>query len=199
MKGSIHRAGVAVMILLLLLFCPIKVMGAELSDVSVAGIDVLTEEQLSQVQDAIERIPDHVIRLFQERGGKLIFQKGPIMLDGNGEVLGAYWPSSHKIMIRTAPEIYEGTKGSVKKTIFHEYGHFIYQNSVNRLSAESRKILENTYHYYKKYDPLCSDPNETFACVYSWYYGGMAEISTDMQMVIKEAESLCISDREVVM
>lgn len=188
------------MFLLLFMFSSIKTQGAELSDISVAGIDVLTDEQVLQAQDAIEKIPDDIIRLFHQKGGKLIFQKKPIILDdSNDEVLGAYWPSTHKIVIRTMPKIYEGTQSSIKKTIFHEYGHFIYHNSVDRLSTESRKILENTYHYYKKYDPLCSDLNETFACVYSWYYGDMAEISPDMKIVIKEAESLCISDREVAM
>ncbi len=176
----------------LFIFSSIKTYGAELSDISVSGIDVLTDEQALQAQDAIEKIPDDIIRLFHQKGGKLIFQKKPIILDdSNDEVLGAYWPSTYKIVIRTMPRIYEGTQSSIKKTIFHEYGHFIYHNSVDRLSAESRKILENTYRYYQKYDPLCSDPNETFACVYSWYYGDMAEISPDMKMVIKEAENLC--------
>lgn len=180
------------MFLLLFMFSSIKTQGAELSDISVVGIDVLTDEQVLQAQDAIEKIPDDIIRLFHQKGRKLIFQKRPIILDdSNDEVLGAYWPIDHKIIIRTTPEIYEGTQSSIKKTIFHEYGHFIYRNSSDRLSAESRKVLENAYHYYKKYDPLCSDPNETFACLYSWYYGDMTEISPDIKMVIKEAENLC--------
>ena len=171
---------------------PVKTQGAELSDVSVAGIDVLTDEQFLQAENAIEKIPDSVIQLFNKKGGKLIFQRKSIILDNSSdEVLGAYWPSTHKIVVRTMPQIYEGTQSSIKKTIFHEYGHFVYQNSVDKLSSKSRKVLENTYRYYREYNPLCSDPNETFACVYSWYYEDMAEISPDMKMVIKEAEDLC--------
>ena len=180
------------MFLILFTLSSIKAQGAELSDISVAGIDVLTDEQTLQAQDAIEKIPDSIICLFHKKGGKLIFQKKPIIVDSsNDEVLGAYWPSTHKIVVRTTPEIYEGTQSSIKKTIFHEYGHFVYHNSINKLSDESRMILENTYLYYKKYDPLCSDLNETFACLYSWFYGDMAEISPDMQRVIKEDENLC--------
>ena len=187
------KAGAAICLLLLLLLCPLKAAGAELEDISTSGMEILSEEQKNQVEDAVFQIPEAVMQKFQRLGGKLIFQNAPILLDKweNIEIWGAYWPGNNQIVVRTAPEIYEASQGSLASTVLHEYGHFVYQHSVHRLSKQSRDILQQNYNYYKNYSPLCYNENETFACFYAWHYLDMAEVSADMQNVIKEAETLC--------
>lgn len=190
---KIRNAGVAFIMLLLLLLCPLTAEGSEMTEQLLVKTDVLTDEQLKEAEETVERLPDSILDCFKENEGKISFRKEPILLDER-KVLGVYWLDDHMIEIWADPEIYEDGSNSLKKVMLHELGHFVYDISSERLSDKTKESLQNVYQYYSKYTKECSDISETFASMYAWYYADMADISKEMCDVISEAESLCIEE-----
>lgn len=51
--------------------------------------------------------------------------------------------------------------------------------------------MTNNYNYYNKYNGRCYDENETFAEMYSWVKGDMADVDENTINLYQEAEAIC--------
>lgn len=77
--------------------------------------------------------------------------------------MGLYFDDSNLMQIKTTDDLINNPNVSIKGSVVHEFGHFLYDEVVPFLSSEDKTTIKNMYNYWSKYMPSCTNENETFA------------------------------------
>ena len=166
---------------------------AELSDIRTHNLDTLPKETIKQIDAAVQLLPEEIVDYYNQCGGEVYFVNGLLTRDGSvqSDLLGLYYLDTSDIYIRADNEITTNPSYSLKNSLIHEFGHFLYFKTYGSLSNESKQTLTNNYNYYNKYNGRCYDENETFAEMYSWVKGDMADVDENTINLYQEAEAIC--------
>ena len=172
---------------------PVPAFAADISQISVTGIDNISQETQLKINDAFKNISDDVIRLYNAVGGEVNFVDE--LLDrGMGkqqDLMGLYFLYDSDIQVRADDATENNPNTYIPGNLMHEIGHFIYHKAVPFLSDESKTELQACYDYWKQYSPECYNEDETFATMYAWDKAGMNDLDESTLAMIREAESIC--------
>ena len=155
----------------------------------------LSDEIVSVINDSktMKNIPDEVIGLFNDLGGKIDGESGTIAIDGEEDVYGVYWNGGDKnnlIQISTQPAE-EGFADMIPYYLSHELGHFIYFAA--DMTEEQKDTLQNMYERLKSGDVSDSmTVEEVFADGYADYVTsyGYGFLDSEKQMFDEVEENI---------
>ena len=149
-----------------LIFGTMTAYAADISKVTVNNYSTSNEDVQKEISDGISVLPDSVVDYFTATGGKIVLHDGTINYYNNADdalVYGLYTYDDNKITIRITDDLINNPNISIKGSVVHEFGHFLYDEVVPFLSNEDKTTIKNMYNYWSKYMPSCTDENETFA------------------------------------
>lgn len=150
------------------LFLCLNSYAATVDSVQIIGSPVITEADVC----TLARIPDSVVELFHQKGGRIFFVSAPLehrYADYDVTVYGLYYEPTHRIYIRNGSEV-----GYV---LAHEMGHFLFHETRPSWSADVRAMLNDS---------------EAFAEIYALYcvYGTAGDMDAAIHSIHLTAEKL---------
>lgn len=168
---------------------------ADVSKVTIDNYSTSSEAIQKEIADGIGVLPDSVADYFTATGGKVVLYDGILHFYNNEDdiyVNGVYFNASNIMQIKTTEDLINNPNVSIKGSVVHEFGHFLYDEVVPYLSVEDKNTITNMYNYWSKYMPSCTDENETFAEQYKILraFGGKS-FTEDEIKVFEHAEELC--------
>lgn len=168
---------------------------ADVSKVTIDNYSTSSEAIQKEVSAGIEVLPDSVADYFTATGGKVVLYNGILHFYNNADdayVNGVYFESSNIMQIKATEDLINNPNVSIKGSVVHEFGHFLYDEVVPYLSSDDKAIITNMYKYWSKYMPSCTDENETFAEQYKILraFGGNSLTKEEIS-VFEHAEELC--------
>lgn len=127
-----------------LLLCP-ETWAATAKSLQIQGSHVITEADAL----TIGRIPDSVIDLFHQKGGRVLYVSSPLerRCGADYKVYGMYCPGSRKIYIRSGAEL--------GGTVAHELGHFLWCETRPSWPAEVRAAVTDPEEFAQAYSLYC--------------------------------------------
>ena len=127
-----------------LLLCP-EAWAATVESLQIQGSPVVTEADVLTVG----RIPDSVIDLFHQKGGRVLYVSSPLerRCGVDYKVYGMYCPGSRKIYIRSGAEL--------GGTVAHELGHFLWCETRPSWPADIRETFPDPEEFAETYCNYC--------------------------------------------
>ena len=168
---------------------------ADISKVTIDNYNTSNVAIQQEIAAGIEVLPDSVADYFTATGGKVVLHDGILHFNNDADdiyVMGLYFNNSNRIQIRTTEDLINNPNVSIKGTVVHEFGHFLYDEVVPYLSTEDKNIITNMYNYWSKYMLTCTNENETFAEQYKKLkvYGDNT-LNVEEITMYEHAEELC--------
>lgn len=168
---------------------------ADISKVTIDNYSTSSEAIQEEIAAGIEVLPDSVVDYFTATGGKVVLCDGILHFYNNADdiyVLGLYSNGSNLMQIKITEDRINNPNVSIKGTVVHEFGHFLYDEVVPYLSTEDKNTITNMYNYWSKYMLTCTNENETFAEQYRKLkaFDGNT-LSTEEINVYEHVEELC--------
>ena len=170
-------------------------LAADISKITVDNYSTSSTAIQQEIAAGIEVLPDSVVDYSTAIGGKVVLRDGVLHFYNNADdtyVMGLYFNDSNLMQIKTTENLINNPNVSIKGTVVHEFGHFLYDEVVPFLPSEDKTTIKNMYNYWSKYMPSCTNENETFAEQYKKLkaYGGDT-LSTEEINVYQHTEDLC--------
>ena len=128
------------------LFLCLNSYAATVDSVQIIGSPVITEADVC----TLARIPDSVVELFHQKGGRIFFVSAPLehrYADYDVTVYGLYYEPTHRIYIRNGSEV-----GYV---LAHELGHFLFHETRPSWAADIRERFTDTEEFAGVYATYC--------------------------------------------
>ena len=128
------------------LFLCLNSYAATVDSVQIIGSPVITEADVC----TLARIPDSVVELFHQKGGRIFFVSAPLehrYADYDVTVYGLYYEPTHRIYIRNGSEV-----GYV---LAHEMGHFLFHETRPSWAADIRERFTDTEEFAEVYATYC--------------------------------------------
>ena len=128
------------------LFLCLNSYAATVDSVQIIGSPVITEADVC----TLARIPDSVVELFHQKGGRIFFVSAPLehrYADYDVTVYGLYYEPTHRIYIRNGSEV-----GYV---LAHELGHFLFHETRPSWAADIRERFTDTEEFAEVYATYC--------------------------------------------
>lgn len=145
-------------------------------DVVMRRFNALPVDAKEEVEEAINTISDDVIDLYRNAKGKMYFRSHALQTDLSSEepedyTAGIYRYHNARIEILADHATLTDDSLSLVDPIYHEFGHFLYNQTWNDISDSARQEAREIYS---------SNPS---------YYGTVEEAFADAYMAFKEGTS----------
>ena len=168
---------------------------ADVSKLTIDNYSTSSETIQKEIAAGVEVLPDSVIDYFTAIRGRVVLHDGVLHFNNNAYdiyVMGLYFNDSNLIQIRTTEDLINNPNVSIKGTVVHEFGHFLYDEVVPYLPTEDKNTITNMYNYWSDYMLTCTNENETFAEQYRKLrvFGGNT-LTTEEISVYEHVEELC--------
>lgn len=171
----------------------VPAFAADISQISITGMDNLSQETQLKINDAFKNVSDDVVRLYNAICGEVEFVN-ELLDSGSGkqqDLMGLYFLDNSDIQVRADDTTENNPNTYIPGSFMHEIGHFIYHKAAPFLSSESKATLQSCYTYWSQYSPECYNEDETFATMYAWEKADMHELDENTLGMIHETETIC--------